>query len=51
MDKDCEVFKDFIDLADLLLNLLYALLSLLNDSLIEDNLIIQKKHLLSVPVK
>jgi hypothetical protein len=41
MDKDSEVFKNLFHLTNLLLNFMYSLFSLLNNSLIEDNLIVQ----------
>lgn len=45
MDKDCEVFEDFVHIAYLLLDLLDSLFPLLNNGIIEDNLIVQEENL------
>lgn len=47
MNKNSKIFKNLIHLTNLLLNFLYSLLSFLNDSLIEGNLIVQQQDLLS----
>lgn len=46
MNQHCKVLEDFVDLTDLLLDLLDSLLSFLNNGLIEGNFIIQKQDLL-----
>lgn len=51
MNQNSNVFEDFIHFTNLLLNILDGLFSLPYDCLIEDNLIVQKKHLLSADRK
>lgn len=47
MDQYSKIFKDLIHFTNLLLDFLYTLLSFLNYSLVEGNLIVQKQDLLS----
>lgn len=47
MYQHCQVFEDFMHLADLLLDFFYPLLSFFNNSLIKRNLIVQQYKFLS----
>ncbi len=47
MDQNGKIFKDLIHFTNLMLDFLYALLSFLNNSLIEGNLIVQQQDILS----
>ena len=47
MDQHSKIFENLIHLANLVLDFLYSLLPFFNDSLIEDNLIVQQQNLLS----
>lgn len=51
MNQHSKVFEDFIHFTNLLLNILDGLFSLLYDCLIEDDLVVQQKHLLSADPK
>ncbi len=51
IDKDSQVFENFIDFTNLLMNLPNALLSLLNHCFIEYNFIFQLEEILSAYIQ